>query len=83
MNKHLTNIGSIISLRDDLSAVIDDYFAMKMEIEDLREYKKMYNELLQSSLSHSQRTMDNTLKLCLIAGDNLTSDRAKEMFLNA
>jgi hypothetical protein len=54
-----------------------------MEIEDLREYKKMYNELLQASLSHSQHTMDNMMKMCLIAGDNLTSDRAKEMFPNA
>jgi hypothetical protein len=83
MNKRLSSIGSVISLRDDLSDVIDDYFAMKMEIEDLREYKKMYNELLQASLSHSQHTMDNMMKMCLIAGDNLTSDRAKEMFPNA
>ena len=83
MNTKYRSIDSIISLRDDLSDVIDDYFTMKMEIEDLREYKKMYHELLQASLSHSQHTMDNMVKMCLIAGDNLTSDRAKEMFPNA
>ena len=45
MNKRLTNIGSIISLRDDLSDVIDDYFAMKTEIKDLRKARDILREV--------------------------------------
>lgn len=78
--KNPTAIVSLIHLHSDMGQVLDEYFAMKQELEELREYKRKYDELLNSSLGHSQHMAMQMVKLCMVAGDALQSEQAREMF---
>jgi hypothetical protein len=59
-------MGDIIDIAYQILEMNDIIQNQKKEIENLKHYQKLYNELLDSSRKHAEEMMGNTFKMLLV-----------------
>lgn len=59
---------NVVNFAKQILGMNSKIIQQQMELEELRKYKKMYNDLLNDSLSHSKSMAGNMIKMLMVPG---------------
>ncbi len=68
----------VIPFARDILAMRAEIIALRNEVEDLREYKEKYFDLLDSSINHGREMSSQVLTLLLNKGEFPNDDKEEE-----
>lgn len=61
----------LLDLAREVRDMDSELWALRREVEELREYRDKYLDLLNSSIEHNERMLGNVLEACLDPNSNL------------
>lgn len=67
-NMKINTINSAVMFAEDIMQMQYELEALRYEVEELREYKQKYNDLLNASIKHGHEMSGQVLELLLNGG---------------